>query len=1648
MKYLNVTLQSAGALLKRNFIALLMLLSLGAQAQISQDFSSSTFPPAGWGLYTTSPMTTRVATVNGYGSSAGMGAVKVDFQNIISDIDTLKTPILNTTIAGDTLIFDHAHAEWPGYTDSMAVFTSSNGGTSWTRLVGLVGSTTDMTGLSTVSGGSTGVYSPAAGDWKTKKYGLAIGTNRVAFVMYSNWGNNLFLDNIVVTRNNPMVFDSVLAVQNIDTVFSGMNNTPVLNIQAYTTFTANPVAVTTLSASTTGTTSTSDIKNVKLWYTGTQGGFNPTTATLLGTINNPSGSFKFTGFNQTLSGGISNFWLTYDVSPSASSGNVLDAVFDSMRVNSSNKVPTISNPSGNKYIQDYFNYNRYCNFNVLYVGSYLIGPTRVQFGTINNPSGDFDKVTNYLTQVNTMYQGDSAKINVTIGPGNNEQVAVYVDWNNNGLYDNPAEEVMYYSNVVAAGNTDGSAITSGSNWIKVPCNAAPGYHRLRVVSDWYGATRIDPCSQKWYGDGEDYTINVLPQPAVKAQFTAVDTFYTNGVYNFTNTSIGVGNTYQWDFQNDGVYDATTKNGSFQYATPGTYTCKLKATSVGCSGTSSDSTTKVVVVINAPAAPTANFISNINVVSTSDIVTFYDLSTFGPGSWTWSISPSNIGGNTAYYYVNGTSASSQNPQVQFAQVGKYTVMLTATNTVGSGTLTKAYYINCVKEYSFCATTATTTSDAAGFLYDAGGRNGNYSANQNCTMLIKPDCASKVTLKFKAFDMSIYQTPGGDWIKVYDGTNASGTPLHTSIGWSAGIQNQTNNTPWLPPTLVANSGAMYIEYHTDGAFQAAGFQAEWSTTPIVGTTTPVATFSVPDTIYTGVNNTYTATATGTGFNFDWDFNNDGVYDASGTSVNYQYNTPMTTTVKCLVSSCTGQTTLTKNVVVLTPTLPPIAKITALFTNGTPNDIFQVMDASLRGPSSWTWTISPATFNFVNGTSATSQNVQLKFNATGTYTVKLKVSNSFGSDSTTSVNYLKVFYYCTPNVNSLNTDIGISNVTFANINNTTPQGVAGYNDYTNLPTTNMDRGGTYSITIKRNSPVVNAINRKVWVDLNGNGSFTDAGEELLQDPGSTSLSFTGNITIPATANLGYTRLRVGVNTASLPNLGCGANMFGEYEDYRINITPDVTKPVITLTGGDTVRSEVGRVFTDPGASATDNVTNPQTYTATYNGFVNGTAIGTVGTYSISYNATDGAGNNAVTKTRWVIVTPDTTRPVITLNGSDSVVVAVTGSFSDPGATATDFYFGALSPVIVTGSVNTAVVGLYNLTYSINDASGNSAAPKVRRVYVVDTIKPVITVNGANPYYWDVKRRPFVDPGVTVTDNYNTGLTATATSINVDSLGTYTITYTARDNSNNQAVSKTRTVIVQDTVKPVLVFKQFTDTFLIDVKTLTSVPEPGYTLSDNYYAASAITVSKVGTVNLNVLGLYPVTYTVTDGSGNTAVFVRIFKVVDREKPVITLTGSSVQNIYRWKVYNDSGATVTDNYDAGLTPVVGGFVDVNLAGIYYLSYNVTDKSGNKADEKVRIVNVIERFDGINGSAAENALNVYPNPNNGKFTLEVKLTGSSHVDIAIYDMVGNKVKDLSKNELSNGKYAFDVSDLAAGNYMIRVAGENETITKKLTIIKK
>ena len=83
-----------------------------------------------------------------------------------------------------------------------------------------------------------------------------------------------------------------------------------------------------------------------------------------------------------------------------------------------------------------------------------------------------------------------------------------------------------------------------------------------------------------------------------------------------------------------------------------------------------------------------------------------------------------------------------------------------------------------------------------------------------------------------------------------------------------------------------------------------------------------------------------------------------------------------------------------------------------------------------------------------------------------------------------------------------------------------------------------------------------------------------------------------------------------------------------------------------------------------------------------------------------------------------------------------------------------------------------------------------------------------------------------------------------------------------------------------------------------------------------------------------------------------------DINKPFIVLLGDNPAYSELGKPYSDAGANAFDITASGDTInitssiTVTNNIDINTAGKYQVSYNVSDESGNKADEKTRTVYV------------------------------------------------------------------------------------------------
>lgn len=116
----------------------------------------------------------------------------------------------------------------------------------------------------------------------------------------------------------------------------------------------------------------------------------------------------------------------------------------------------------------------------------------------------------------------------------------------------------------------------------------------------------------------------------------------------------------------------------------------------------------------------------------------------------------------------------------------------------------------------------------------------------------------------------------------------------------------------------------------------------------------------------------------------------------------------------------------------------------------------------------------------------------------------------------------------------------------------------------------------------------------------------------------------------------------------------------------------------------------------------------------------------------------------------------------------------------------------------------------------------------------------------------------------------------------------------------------------------------------------------------------------NENKIGTYVVSYGASISKYHTERLYRKIKVVDNEKPQITLKGEDVALEYGSN-YVEPGYEATDNYDGDLTKKVSikNTINNKKAGIYKVTYSVKDSSGNKFSTS-RNVEVKEKISEVN----------------------------------------------------------------------------------------
>ena len=294
-------------------------------------------------------------------------------------------------------------------------------------------------------------------------------------------------------------------------------------------------------------------------------------------------------------------------------------------------------------------------------------------------------------------------------------------------------------------------------------------------------------------------------------------------------------------------------------------------------------------------------------------------------------------------------------------------------------------------------------------------------------------------------------------------------------------------------------------------------------------------------------------------------------------------------------------------------------------------------------------------------------------------------------------------------------------------------------------------------------------------------------------------------------------------------------------------------------------------------------------------------VGEYKVTYEVTDDDGAT-VRKTITVKVVSND-KPVI--SGAEDITIELGSNFDKyAGVTVTDTEDKDIaSKLVVTGDVDVNVEGAYEITYSVTDSDGNNTTV-IRKVTVEAKVEEKPEVPGETP------DGPGENPEVP-------GETPEVPEEKPE----------VPDEKPEIPNSEPEIIAYDKVIKVGQSFDAKLDVTAKDKE-------------DGDISNKIVVIEN--TVDTNKVGEYKVTYEVTDNNGATVRKTITVKVVSNDKPVISgaedITIELGSNFDKY-----AGVTVTDTEDKDIASklVVTGAVDVNVEGVYEITYSVTDLDGN-----------------------------------------------------------------------------------------------------------
>lgn len=222
------------------------------------------------------------------------------------------------------------------------------------------------------------------------------------------------------------------------------------------------------------------------------------------------------------------------------------------------------------------------------------------------------------------------------------------------------------SGVTVTANNGGSTSTTSST----------GYYSLEVPKDWTGIVtpvlsgyKIVPTNKSFTNvssnqQNQNFTAYLPPIADFSGYPLSIKTGENVG---FVDASTNNPTSWSWSFQGGTPSSSTSRDPIIVYNTAGTYNVTLEVTNAAGDKSTKSKTAYVTV---SPSIPTVcDFTMSASQITKGESVTFTDISTNNPTSWSWTFE----GGVPA-------TSTNQNPVVQYNSIGKFSVTLKINNSI--------------------------------------------------------------------------------------------------------------------------------------------------------------------------------------------------------------------------------------------------------------------------------------------------------------------------------------------------------------------------------------------------------------------------------------------------------------------------------------------------------------------------------------------------------------------------------------------------------------------------------------------------------------------------------------------------------------------------------------------------------------------------------------------------------------------------------------------------------------------------------------------------------------------------------------------------------------------------------------------------------